>query len=61
MTTTFLIIDMTLPFIWGMDILKRHQANLDIGNHTFTLSDDDGLVSTVAGSFERASKLSPEA
>ena len=45
----FLVIDMKLPFVLGMEQLRQAAAQLDLQAGTLTLKGDDGYPITVKG------------
>ena len=54
----FLVVDMKLPFVLGMEVLHRVHAQLDLKPCMLTLRGDDGSVTEVLGSYERMKVLS---
>ena len=56
-TIRFLVVDMKLPFILGMEVLHRVHAQLDLEACMLTLSGDDGSVMEVLGLYEQMKAL----
>ena len=48
----FLVVDMKLPFVLGMEVLCRAHTQLDLEACMITLSGDDGSVIEVLGSYK---------
>ena len=49
---------MKLPFVLGMEVLRRAHAKLDLETCMLTLRGDDGSVTEVLGSYKRTKVLS---
>ena len=56
-TIRFLVFDMKLPFILGMEVLCRVHMRLDLEACMLTLSGDDSSVTEVLGSYKRTKAL----
>ena len=56
----FLVIDMKLPFVLGMEQLHQAAAQLDLQAGTLTLKGDDGYPITVHGSSQLSMVLAAE-
>ena len=56
----FLVVDMKLPFVLGMEQLRQAAAQLDLQAGTLTLKGDDGYPITVKGSSQPSMVLSAE-
>ena len=53
----FLLVDMQLPFILGMDLLKSAQAKVDLVACNLALHSDNGIVATLEGTCKRSNLL----
>ena len=51
-TIRFLVVNMKLPFVLGMEALCRVHAQLDLKTCMLTLRGDDGSVMEVLGSYK---------
>ena len=56
----FLVVDMKLPFVLGMEQLRQAAAQLDLQACTLTLKGDDGYPITAKGSSQPSVVLSAE-
>ena len=56
----FLVVDMKLPFVLGMEQLRQAAAQLDLQAGTLMLKGDDGYPITVKGSSQPSVVLSAE-
>ena len=56
----FLVVDMKLPFVLGMEQLRQAAAQLDLQAGTLTLKGDDGYPITVKGLLQLSDMLSAE-
>ena len=56
----FLVVDMKLPFVLGMEQLRQAAAQLDLQAGTLTLKGNDGHAITVKGSSQPSAVLSVE-
>ena len=54
----FLVVDMKLPFVLGMQQLRQAAAQLDLQAGTLTLKGNDGYPITVKGSLQPSTVLS---
>ena len=57
-TIRFLVVDMKLPFVLGMEVLRRVHAQLDLKACMLTLCGDDGSIMEVLGSYKQTKVLS---
>ena len=57
-TIWFLVVNMKLPFVLGMEVLRRAQAQLDLEACMLTLCGDDGSVTEVLGLYKQMKVLS---
>ena len=56
-TIRFLVVDMKLPFVLGMEVLRKSYAQLDLKACMLTLSGDDGNVTKVLGLYKQTKAL----
>ena len=56
-TIWFLVVNMKLPSILGMEVLRRVHAQLDLKTCMLTLRGDDGSVTEVLGSNKQTKVL----
>ena len=57
-TIRFLVVDMKLPFVLGMEVLRRVHAQLDLEAQMLALCGDDGSVAEVLGLYKQTKVLS---
>ena len=57
-TIWFLVVDMKLPFVLGMEVLCRVHAQLDLETCMLILRGNNGSVTEVLGPYERMKVLS---
>ena len=56
-TIRFLVVDMKLPFVLGMDVLHRAYAQLDLKACMLTLRGDNGSITEVLGRHKQTKVL----
>ena len=56
-TIQFLVVDMKLPLVLGMEVLRRVHAQLDLEARMLTLCGDDSSIVEVLGSYEQTKVL----
>ena len=57
LTIRFLVVDMKLPFVLGMEVLHRAHTQLDLKARMLTLCGNNGSIAEMLGSYKQTKVL----